>query len=249
MKPKVTIVIPCYNRAHVVKNAIQSIQSQDYLNTEILLVDDGSSDNLGRVVEEIGEPRIRLIKQSNMGANSARNVGIDQAAGEYIAFLDSDDQFLPNHLNSAIALLQNNDELSVVFGRIIVDRGNGVEFIKPPRPPRPREHIANYLFRDDGFIQTSTVVLRTSLAQQVRYLPDLPFGQDTDFAVRLFNAGAKFIMKNEASAIFHDRADPNRISSRANAALRLRWAASMKSEIPYRAYLGFQGWYTAKAYR
>ena len=245
--PVFTVVIPLYNRANVIEGTIRSVLEQSFQDFEIVVVDDGSSDNPQPVVEAIGDSRIRFFQQANSGANTARNRGIDEALGAYVAFLDSDDKFLPHHLAAAKAVLDDSPQ-AVVYAKIIVDRGNSTEFQKPPRAIRAGEHMATYLMCDRGFVQTSTLVVPTPLARSVRYLDGLPYGQDIDFAVRLFGQGAQFIMLERPSAIWLDVSDPKRISSQSVPEVRLKWLEGIKSQIPDRAYYGFRGWFVAKAY-
>src|SRR5216684_2095663 len=91
MNPKVSVVIPNYNRAAKVQNAIQSVLLQTFSDLEVIVVDDGSSDGTGRILGETYGDRIRYCFQTNQGASVARNRGIEEARGEWIAFLDSDD--------------------------------------------------------------------------------------------------------------------------------------------------------------
>ena len=248
-EPLVSVIIPCYNRAHTIVDAIRSVQEQDYDNVEILVVDDGSTDGSAEVGERRAGDRVRVLRQANAGANRARNHGIDEARGVYVALLDSDDRFLPGHLRASVDILERLAGDVVVYARIIVERGGGRSFLKPPRAIREGEHMADYLLRDRGFVQTSTVVLPTALARRVRYRDDLPFGQDVDFAIRLYAAGARFVMRSEPGAIWRDVADPSRISHRSVPSIRLRWLDGLRPQIPRKAYYGGRGWYAAKAHR
>jgi glycosyltransferase involved in cell wall biosynthesis len=91
MDPKVSVVIPTYNRAGIVPRAIESVLAQTVTDLEVIVVDDGSSDDTGKTLEEMFGDRIRYFAQVNQGASVARNRGIEEARGEWIAFLDSDD--------------------------------------------------------------------------------------------------------------------------------------------------------------
>ena len=91
MNPKVSVVIPTYNRAATVPRAIESVLAQTVTDLEVIVVDDGSSDDTGKVLGEMFGDRIRYYAQTNQGASVARNRGVEEARGEWIAFLDSDD--------------------------------------------------------------------------------------------------------------------------------------------------------------
>ena len=92
-KPLVSIIVPVYQVKNYVGECVESLLRQTYTNLEILLVDDGSTDGSGAICDEYarGDNRIRVIHQENQGLSSARNTGLDQAKGEYVAFVDSDD--------------------------------------------------------------------------------------------------------------------------------------------------------------
>lgn len=247
-RPFFSVVIPLYNREKLILNTIQSVFNQDVEVTfEIIIVDDGSKDGSAHVVKRIGDPRIKYIHQNNAGATTARNTGIDAATGKYIALLDSDDTFLPHHLRANYDVLKDNPNL-VLYSRIVVDRGDAGTFLKPPRTIRKDEHMSDYLLRDRGFVQTSTVVLPAELAKRVRYKEGLPYGQDTDFAIRLYAHGAEFKMLDEPGAIWVDIDDSNRVSTRFTAASRLNWLESVKDIITPKAYLGDCGWPVAKGF-
>lgn len=98
MSPFFSIIIPAYNRAHLISGAIESVLSQQFQDWELLIVDDGSTDNTKEVVDQFNDERIRYIYQENEERSAARNNGIQNALGEWICFLDSDDNYLPNHL-------------------------------------------------------------------------------------------------------------------------------------------------------
>lgn len=245
MQPRFSIIIPLYNRADGVAACIESALAQDFGDFEIVVVDDGSTDGGAEVVEGVGDPRIRCIRQENAGANAARNRGFDAARGRFVALLDSDDRFLPGHLARLDAALAETPD-AFVFARIVADRGDGRTFLKPPRGPRPGEDIGEYLFCDRGFTQTSTMALSAETARRVRFLPWLRSSQDSDFAVRLAAAGTPFRMIEEPGAIWSDRGDPGRVSARPRHETPLRWCEEHRTLMTPRAYHAFRGWVIAK---
>lgn len=245
--PYFSVVIPAYNRSDIIKKSIESVLSQSFQDFEIVVVDDGSKDNTIEVVKNIDDTRIKIIAQQNSGGSAARNKGIDEASGKYIAFLDSDDEFLKDHLSTAFTELEkSNDPQLVLYSPVIVDRGDGKTFVKPPRAIRPGEDMADYVMSDRGFVQTSGLVVPTEIARKVRYRVGLPFGQDTDFAVRLAATGCRFRMTDEPTVIWNDIVDPNRVSAARKGHRVIEWLEEMKPYISRRAYLGYRGWHVAK---
>jgi glycosyltransferase involved in cell wall biosynthesis len=106
MNPKVSVVIPTYNRAETVRGAIESVLAQTFSDLEVIVVDDGSSDDTGQVLSGAYGDRIRYYAQTNQGASVARNKGIEQARGEWIAFLDSDDLWEKEKLEQQLQVLE-----------------------------------------------------------------------------------------------------------------------------------------------
>lgn len=123
--PTVSVIIPTYNRAQFLGETIQSVLDQTYTDYEIIIVDDGSTDNTRDVIAQFDTPKLRYIYQENQGVSAARNNGIQQARGEYIAFLDSDDVFLPQRLEKCINYLQQHPSVGLVHtGYIHIDEKN-----------------------------------------------------------------------------------------------------------------------------
>jgi glycosyltransferase involved in cell wall biosynthesis len=245
MTPFFSVVIPVYNRADVLDGALRSVLAQTEQDFEIIVVDDGSKDDPARVVESFNDPRIRFHRQINRGGGSARNAGIDLARGRFTAFLDSDDVYLPGHLATMRKLLEGTSG-TVGYARMIVDRGEGRTILKPPRAIRPGEHMATYLLCDRGFVPTITVVVDTPTARRVRYHENLRAAEDTDFAIRLFLDGCRFVMAEAAGAVWRDIPDPNRTSAGRKGGRMIPWLEEIRPQVPSRAYHGCRGWAIAK---
>lgn len=120
--PTVSVIIPTYNRAHLIPRAIQSVLSQTYRDFELIVVDDGSIDNTEEVVKSFDDERIRYIKhERNKGVASARNTGIKIAKGKYVAFLDSDDEWFPNKLEKHVQAFKDAPpKVGVVYSGVWV---------------------------------------------------------------------------------------------------------------------------------
>jgi glycosyltransferase involved in cell wall biosynthesis len=210
--PFFSVVIPLYNRADIVGDTIRSVQAQDWQDFEIVIIDDGSRDNPASVIEAIGDARVRYIRQDNAGGGAARNRGIEEARGRHIAFLDSDDLFLPGKLSIMANALADDDGRTVLYSRMKVDRGVDRYWIRPDRGIRDGEDVGEYLFCANQFMQTSTMVVPAELARKVLFDPALKKGQDLDFCVRLQGAGARFRMIEQPLTVWLDATEAGRTS-------------------------------------
>lgn len=244
-KPVFSVIIPVYNRAELLKRTVGSVLRQDFTDFEVLVIDDGSSDDIRSVVNGFSDGRIRYFRQVNRGASAARNAGIDLARGDYVAFLDSDDVYLPHHLAAMHALLLSEPG-AVAYCPIVATRGRNGNFIKPPRAIAGGENMATYLMCDRGFVQTSGVCLSRQIAARIRYRDDAKFGDDTDFAIRLQLAGCPFIMAEAPGVVWSDDLDHERLSDIRRPIGDLKWLDDLRPHIPARAYHGYKGWHQAK---
>ncbi len=125
--PTVSVVIPAFNRAHVVGQAIESALAQTLTDFELILVDDGSSDNTAEIVKSFADPRIRYCRQSNAGAGLARNRGVEESSADLVAFLDSDDLWMPEKLAVVVACAKAHPEVTAVFHDLEWQRGDEVK--------------------------------------------------------------------------------------------------------------------------
>lgn len=122
--PQVSIIMPAYNRADTIQRAVASVQTQGLQDWELVVVDDGSTDNTAALIPQ-DDPRIVVIRQENRGFVEARNAGLRAARGEYIAFLDSDDEWQPHHLQLCIGFLEAYPEEWFVATELLEDFGGG----------------------------------------------------------------------------------------------------------------------------
>ena len=130
----VTVIIPVFNGALHIRNAIASVLSQSVRDLELIVVDDGSTDNTVEVVKTIQDPRLRILQQPNQGASIARNKGIQESKGEYLSFLDADDFWVPNKLELQLHEINKEPSNLMVYGLIqeFLDSSiTGEDTIKP----------------------------------------------------------------------------------------------------------------------
>jgi glycosyltransferase involved in cell wall biosynthesis len=132
-RPLVSVIIPCYNQAHFVRHAIESVRAQTYPDVELILVNDGSTDDVESVAA--GFPWVRCISQENRGLAAARNIGLARCRGDLVVFLDADDRLLPEALEIGVRLLTADPSLGFVAGhsRFITTEGTPLPTEQPLR--------------------------------------------------------------------------------------------------------------------
>jgi glycosyltransferase involved in cell wall biosynthesis len=186
------------------------VTRQTYSRIEIIVVDDASddSDDLERSLDRLCDSRIRLIKHEvNLGGAAARNSGVAAATGEFIAFLDSDDEWLPSYLEKKIILAQqlgDTDWLIYNQSEVITTQSYGLQkSVMPLRGIGQNETIGDYLFVQRGWLQTSSFFLRKELARRVCFNPKLRRHQDYDLLLRLEATGCRFEMIAQPLVVVH----------------------------------------------
>jgi len=206
--PRVTVVIPCYNKAQFVAHAIESVQEQSYMDWELIVVDDGSSDGSASVIAEAlqGEKRARFVQHTeNRGVAHARNTGIAHGTGEYIWCLDADDGCEPTYLQTMVDGLEEDPRLAVVYTGLVVMDASGKLREKVHTWPEPYEP-------DKGLkgnqIPTSCLYKRLWWERvggyRQRFAPHGAGQEDADFWFRILASGGGAKMVSE-EGMFHYR--------------------------------------------
>ena len=187
-KPIVSVIIPTYNRAHLIGRAIKSVLNQTYQDFEIIVVDDGSTDNTGEIIRGFKDKRVKYIKKykENKGSSVARNIGIKVARGKYIALLDSDDEWLPEKLDKQIKVLQSESpEVGVVYSNLLYIDENGKNMSKF-RNPKKEGYIYEDLLGKNYVGTDSTLLIRKECFNRVGLFDDLlNTQQDWDMWIRI----------------------------------------------------------------
>ena len=183
---KISVVIPTYNRARLIKKSITSILNQTYKNIEIVVVDDASSDNTEEIVKSIEDSRIKYIKlKKNSGACVARNMGIKAAKGKYISFNDSDDEYLPEKIEIQYNnLIKNNSDMDFCKVRIFIDN---CELIVPDDMRINEMGRKGYLkeLLAGNYISTQAILVKKSVITKYMFDEKLPRFQDYDLVLRM----------------------------------------------------------------
>ncbi|MFZ1746523.1 MAG: glycosyltransferase family A protein [Nitrospirales bacterium] len=209
LHPKVTVFIPVHNREHYIGDAIQSILTQHFQDFEILLIDDGSTDNSIEVMRSFHDPRITIAyNETNLGIPRTRNRGLELAKGKYIALLDSDDRASPDRLQKQVAYLDAHLDYAQIgsWCRMMNEQGHPLKKIKR-QPAHPDEIKAELLFR--CCMSNRTIMGRTETLRTFGYRNDFPRCQDYDLHVRL---SSQFNMANIPECLVLGRIHPQQIT-------------------------------------
>jgi len=214
----ISVIIPAYNAAKYIKNTVESVLKQTYQNFEIIIVDDASSDNTVEVVNSIKDERIKLIRHArNQGPGAARNTALDAAKGEYVTFLDSDDEWLPQRLEKMLEIVLEAgssyfvaDDLWLCF-----ETPNG---LKPWKKQLQFKKKVAYLdFTLSDFIKREIgifpIIPIGHIKQHcIKFETSCFYGEDTEFICHLFRTGLKLRLISEAYYLY--RITPGSLTSR-----------------------------------
>ncbi len=176
-RPKVSVVTATYNRENLLNICIESVLGQTYKDLEHIIVDDGSQDNTLELVRNYQrkDPRIRYASHSNRRQSLSLNVGIMMAAGDYLCFLDSDDYYLSNHIDSRLAYLEEHSELDFLYGGLKVI---GDEYVADANDPSRKIHV-------DECSGTCSFFAKTNVFRAVGGFRDIVLGNDGDILSRI----------------------------------------------------------------
>lgn len=172
MKPFFSIIIPTYNRAKLIGKTVVSILNQAFADFELIIVDDGGSDETKKIIDSFSDVRIRYFWKPNGERGAARNFGFLKSSGQYINFFDSDDIALPNHLSEAYKLIQRNND--VAFFHLAFSWANDKREISKRSKSYNQETLNSHLFRRN-ILSCNGVFLRREVAK------DFPFSEDPKF--------------------------------------------------------------------
>ena len=209
----VSIVIPAFRSASYIARALDSVFVQTFRNHEVLVVNDGSPDTdvLERVLQRYQE-RIHYIKQDNCGPSAARNTGIRQAKGDYVAFLDSDDVWFSDHLAKHVAMLHNNRVLGLVYSDSILMREEGlVGTAFGQQPQHPPVSFESLLVEDCAVITSSVVASRAAIIDAGLFDEQFSRCEDFDLWLRMAFSGMRMDFCGEPT-LYH-RISNNGLSS------------------------------------
>lgn len=247
LEPLVSVVIPTRNRPLLVGRAVQSALTQTFKDIEVIVVIDGSDEGTLVALQEIDDSRLRVIElPNNMGGSGARNAGVNAAKGEWIAFLDDDDEWLPNKLERQIEVANSSQYIFPIVSCYLIARTPKGEFIWPRRLPKSTESLGDYLFirrsifRGEASMITSTVLTKKELLQAVPFKLGLRKYQDPDWMLRASNfsgVGAEFV--TEALTVWYIEENRRTITRVNDWQYSLAWVRENRHLMSARAYTDF----------
>jgi len=245
----VSTVIPTRGRPELLLRAVRSVLAQTLREIEAVIVIDGEDPATKLALETLAreDERVRVVAlPTSVGGSDARNRGVDAALGEWVAFLDDDDEWLPGKLQAQVEAVTASTAPVVIGTCKIIARTPGNDYVWPRRMPEPGEQICEYLLarrtlsRGEGSIQTSTFFVRRSLMQAEPFKSGQLKHQDTEWLLRVGQLpGAKAVFANEVLAIHYIEEERASVSSKANWRYSLEWVRRDRHLFTPRALAGF----------
>jgi glycosyltransferase involved in cell wall biosynthesis len=196
---KVSVIIPTYNRSNLITEAVESVLQQSFADFEVLVIDDGSTDNTRSVITQISDNRVKYFYKENGGAASARNSGIGRAEGEYIAFLDSDDLWPKEYLAVMTSRLDNTPDYGVAYCPITKARADG-NVVKAYRSKHCRSGWVGQFYFRRGFVTCQGSVIRRQILDGLYFDENLENYEDMDFILRL-SLQTRFLYVPDTNAV------------------------------------------------
>lgn len=182
--PLVSVIIPTFNREKMLPGAIESVLRQSFRDFELLVIDDGSTDGTRGYVNSLGDSRIRYLYQANKGVSSARNLGISKSRGEYLALLDSDDEWMPSKLEKQLQALEDNPEYRAVHTNEMWYR-NGKRLNQKKKHRKRGGWIFQYCLPLCLISPSAILLYRTLFSRLAAFREDYPVCEDYEFWLRL----------------------------------------------------------------
>lgn len=206
--PVFSVVIPSYNRANFLNRALGSVLSQTFQDYEVIVADDGSTDETPKLLDEWRERfggRLRILWLAHGGASAARNAGISASRGRAVAFLDSDDEWLPQHLSTCCTALQVSPEAGLIFTDHIIQSDERIR-TRAPNVASRHEMVRNIILRRAVVLTTAVVVSRRVLEKAGAFKNELCGTEDWELWARIA-IDHSVVQVPEATVIIHQHLD------------------------------------------
>jgi glycosyltransferase involved in cell wall biosynthesis len=242
--PDVSVVVPTLNRPDLVIRAVGSALAQTLADLEVIVVVDGPDDETHAALQEIVDPRLRVIGRAERGgAPDARNAGVAAARAPWTALLDDDDEWLPRKLAVQLEVAASAAAPYPIVACRLLNRTPRAEFVMPRRLPGPDEPLSEYLtvrrglFHGDGFIQTSMIMAPTGLLRRVPFAVGLRRLQELDWTLRALDQdGTDLVFADEPLVIWHQDEDRPRVTFDTDWAEQLAWLRAVRPLFTPKAY-------------
>jgi len=239
--PLVSVVIPTYNRENHIITAVTSVLNQTYQNFEIIIIDDGSTDRTVEFAKSIADPRIKVMELSkNTGGTWPRNVGIEKSKGEYIALLDSDDEWHCQKLEKQLDFVKDVDTDRFLCFTDLYLFNEKKEKLRVNTPFGQTQDIMDYIFIDNNCVQTSSFLFPNQLGKEILFDTTVRKHQDWDFCLRLREAKTKFYHLPEPLIRYNIENLAGKITSNNQYQLSVNWGKRVEPYLSKEAFLAFQ---------
>jgi glycosyltransferase involved in cell wall biosynthesis len=243
----VSVVIPTRNRAELVVKAIASALAQDFGKIEVIVVADGEDPRTRQALDGLRDARLRVIDLAvSVGGAEARNIGVRAARGEWIAFLDDDDEWLPHKLSRQVVVARRSRALLPVISSRVIARTSACDFIRPLRPYDPHKPMSEFLFcrrslSDGPFaMQTSTLMMRREFVLALPFRSELERHQDWDWVLRAERVpGVEFAVIEEPLVIYRTEDGRGSLGRSQDWKFSMQWGGEMQGFFSPKAYSWF----------
>ncbi|MBF0458250.1 MAG: glycosyltransferase family 2 protein [Nitrospirae bacterium] len=247
MSEQISVVIPTRNRPNLVCKAVESALAQTFKELEVIVVIDGPDEATEDALGQITDPRVRILPlPENVGGSDARNAGVRAARYDWVAFLDDDDEWLPEKLMKQINLAVNLHNPFPVMSCLSIVRTPGGDLTWPKRFPQPSEQISEYLCVRNSFYQGDTKLITSSLLIKKLLLERVPFRsgmkkyQEFDWALRAAQVeGVSFQFVPEPLYIYYAEQQRKAVSSQYDWKYFLHWLRENRNLFTTKAYAGY----------
>jgi glycosyltransferase involved in cell wall biosynthesis len=240
--PIVTVVIPTRNRPELLLRAVKSALRQTLGEIEVVVVIDGEVGNAtANALALLGDERLRYARMpQSVGGAEARNVGVREARGNWIALLDDDDEWLPEKLESQLAAVSGQGQRLVVTSQHIHRADGAADVVRPRRLPHRGESPAEFMFDYLCYFQTSTFLCPKQLLLDIPFTKGLPFFHDIDWFLRVFQQpDVKLVVVPEPLAIYYAPEKRAAISNAVNWKAKVEWGRANRHLMTNRSYSRF----------
>ncbi len=247
--PLVSVIIPTFHRPRLLLRAVASVLNQTLREIEAIVVLDGVNPETAQALDSIVDLRLRtIVLPQPVGCAGARNAGVSQARGDWVAFLDDDDEWFPRKLEIQIQTARQSRATFPIVACRLIARSERGDLVWPLRTPTLDEPISDYLFCQsglrggEGLILPSAILTARELLTRVPFRAELPRHNDVDWLLRasaVAGAQVKFVPESDPLAVWHIETNRPRISNTADWRYSLDWIRRNRAMVTPRAYASF----------